>query len=129
MPGIESLAWLQGSWQGAGTMFGRASEARLEIRPVLGGRFLELSYRASGFEGRAFYRPLGQNRWAATWFDNRGISFPIAGTLAERTLTTEWGSAETERGRTIYRLLPDGRLEVTDHAGGRDFAVHTLSRQ
>ncbi len=49
--------------------------------------------------------------------------------VAERTLTAEWGSAETERGRTVYRLLPDGRLEVTDHAGGRDFAVHTLSRE
>ncbi len=126
---VSTLAWLQGSWRGAGTMFGRTSEARLEIRPALGGRFLELSYRAGPFEGRAFYRPAGESRWRATWFDNRGISFPIEAVAAERLLTAEWGNAETERGRTIYRLLPDGRLEVTDHAGGRDFAVHTLSRQ
>ncbi len=125
----ETLAWLQGNWRGAGTMFGRPSEARLEIRPALGGRFLEFSYRAGPFEGRAFYRPAGESRWRATWFDNRGISFPIEAVAAERLLTAEWGNAETERGRTIYRLLPDGRLEVTDHAGGRDFAVHTLSRQ
>ena len=128
-PEVSTLAWLQGNWQGAGTMFGRASEARLEIRPALGGRFLELSYRAGPFEGRAFYRPTGESRWRATWFDNRGISFPIEAVAAGRTLTAEWGSADTERGRTIYRLLPDGRLEVTDHAGGRDFAVHTLSPQ
>ena len=47
---------------------------------------------------------------------------------SERLLTTDWGSADTERGRTIYRLRPDGRLEVTDHAGGRDFASHVLTR-
>ncbi len=123
------LEWLQGRWQGTGTMFGRASTARLEFRPALGSSFLELSWRASGFEGRAFYRPLGEGRWQATWFDNRGISFPIEATLASQTLTANWGSAGTERGRTIYRLLPDGRLEVTDHAGGRDFAVHVLGRE
>jgi len=127
--GVETLAWLQGSWRGAGTMFGRPSEARLEVRPALGGRFLEFSYRASGFEGRAFYRPAGEGRWRATWFDNRGISFPIEATLGERMLTANWGSPETERGRTVYRLLPDGRLEVIDTAGGRDFASHVLTRE
>jgi hypothetical protein len=110
-------------------MFGRPSEARLEIRPALGGRFLELSYRASGFEGRAFYRPVGEGHWTAVWFDNRGIVFPIAAMAGERLLTAEWGSAETERGRTLYRLLPDGRLEVADHAGGRVFATHVLTRE
>ena len=127
-PAASELAWLQGSWRGAGTMFGRASEARLEIRPALGGRFLELSYRAGQFEGRAFYRLAGEGRWRATWFDNRGISFPIEAAAAEGLLTAEWGSADTERGRTIYRLRPDGRLEVTDHAGGRVFASHVLTR-
>ena len=128
-PAAAELAWLQGSWRGAGTMFGRPSEARLEIRPALGGRFLELSYRASGFEGRAFYRPAGEGRWRATWFDNRGISFPIEALAAGRMLTAEWGSADTERGSTVYRLLPDGRLEVIDHAGGRAFATHILTRE
>lgn len=125
----SELAWLQGSWRGAGTAFGQPSEARLEIRPALGGRFLELSYRAGQFEGRAFYRNAGEGRWRATWFDNRGTSFPIEAVAAERMLTAHWGSADTERGRTIYRFLPDGRLEVTDHAGGRDFATHVLTRQ
>ena len=127
-PEAGSLAWLQGSWQGSGTMFGRPSEARLEIRPTLGGRFIELNWRASGFEGRAFYSAVSPGRWRAIWFDNRGISFPIDATLSGQTLTANWGSADTERGRTIYRLLPDGRLEVTDAAGRRDFATHVLHR-
>jgi hypothetical protein len=126
--GPSALHWLEGRWRGPGTMFGQASEAVLEVRPALGGRFTEFSYRAGRFEGRAFYRPVEDGRWQATWFDNRGISFPIQAVLAGGTLTSDWGSAETERGRTIYRRLPDGRLEVTDSAGGRVFASHVLSR-
>jgi hypothetical protein len=126
--GASALHWLEGRWRGTGTMFGQASEAVLEVRPALGGRFLELSYRAGRFEGRAFYRPVEGGRWQATWFDNRGISFPIQAVLVGQALTADWGSAETERGRTVYRLLPDGRLEVTDSAGGRVFASHLLTR-
>jgi hypothetical protein len=126
--GPGALHWLEGRWRGTGTMFGQASEAVLEVRPALGGRFLEFSYRAGRFEGRAFYRPVEDGRWQATWLDNRGITFPIAASLSGQTLTSDWGSAETERGRTLYRLLPDGRLEVTDSAGGRVFASHVLTR-
>ncbi len=88
-PDTAGLRWLSGSWQGPGTMFGNAGTARLEVRPALGGRFLELRWRAAGFEGRAFYRPVGEGRWRATWFDNRGISFPIEAVLAGRTLTAD----------------------------------------
>lgn len=128
-PDIAALAWLTGKWSGPGTMFGNASQAVLEVRPALGGRFLELSYRAGGFEGRAFYRPAADGRWQATWFDNRGVTFPIAAVVSEQVLTSDWGSAETERGRTIYRLLADGRLEVTDSAAGRVFASHVFTRE
>ena len=126
--GSGALHWLEGRWRGTGTMFGRASEATLEVRPALSGRFIEFSYRAGQFEGRAFYRPVEEGSWRATWFDNRGITFPIQAVLSGRTLTSDWGSAETERGRTVYRLLADGRLELTDSAGGRVFASHVLSR-
>ena len=130
---IAGLGWLSGSWQGSGTAFGRASEARLDVRPVLGGRFVELSYRAGAFEGRAFYRPAEGNRWQATWFDNRGMSFPIGAVLEGRMLTADWGSPETERGRTIYRLADDGRLHVSDSilrpdGSHREFAAHILAR-
>ena len=48
-------------------------------------------------------------------------------------LTADWGSAETERGRTVYRLLADGRLEATDSVAGaggalREFARHVLQK-
>ncbi len=128
-----ALSWLIGRWQGAGTMFGKPSKAVLDIRPALGGRFLELSYRAGGFEGRAFYRHDGGDRWRAHWFDNRATTFGITAQAGERMLRADWGSDETERGQTLYRLRDDGRLEVVDTVVGRngdsrEFARHVLTR-
>ena len=129
----DSLVWLEGSWRGSGQTMGRADEAMLVIRPALGRAYTELSYRAGAFEGRAFYRRVEPGRWTASWFDNRGISFGIVATVDGRTLTADWGSAETERGRTLYRLAEDGHLYVTDavlRADGtyRQFADHMLTR-
>ena len=128
------LTWLSGQWRGTGTMLGRASEATLSVSPVLDGNFLEFSYRAGSFEGRAFYRPAPNGNWQAHWFDNRGISFRIVARAEAQTLTSEWGDAATERGRTVYRLADDGRLHVTDSVrrpdgSYRDFASHILTRE
>jgi hypothetical protein len=48
-------------------------------------------------------------------------------------LSADWGSAETERGRTIYRLAEDSSLHVTDAVARPDgsyrlFASHVLTR-
>lgn len=127
-----TLSWLVGEWHGTGTMFGNPSEAALSVRPVLGGRFIELSYRAGRFEGRAMYRSGPEGRWQAQWFDNRGLTFPIEARESERTLTADWGSPDTEQGRTVYLLAADGRLTVTDSVrrGGdyRVFASHVLEK-
>lgn len=141
-PAGTSLDWLLGSWSGRGAIHGRPSEAKLELRPVLGGKFLELSYRLSAegppnfsFEGRAFYRPVAgdDGGWQADWFDSRGMAWPIAAKSEGSVLTADWGSAETERGRTVYRLLADNRLEVVDtvrQADGRwrEFARHLYQK-
>ena len=127
------MSWIIGEWRGSGTMFGNPSEASLSVRPALGGRFIEFSYRAGRFEGRAFYGPTPGGGWRAQWFDNRGVTFPIVAREIERSLTSEWGSAETEHGQTLYRLAPDGRLHVTDAVRRdgvwREFASHILTRQ
>ena len=127
-----TLNWLVGEWRGTGTMFGRPSEATLSVRPVLGGRFLELNYRAGGFEGRAMYRFVDGGMWRAHWFDNRGMTFPIEGYQIERSLRAAWGSAGTEQGLTLYVLGQDGRLRVTDSVRRdgtyRDFASHVFEK-
>jgi hypothetical protein len=129
---IESLSWLIGEWHGTGTMFGNPSEATLSVRPVLGGRFLELSYRAGTFEGRALYSLVSGGRWQAQWFDNRGTTFAIVAWEIERMLTSDWGSAGTEQGRTVYILADNGQLRVTDSVrrdgGYREFASHVFEK-
>ncbi len=128
----ELMSWLVGDWRGSGTMFGNPSEATLSVRPVLGGRFLEFSYRAGRFEGRALYSLISGGRWRAQWFDNRGMTFPIVAHAIERTLTSDWGSADSEEGRTVYILAADGQLRITDSVGRdgsyREFANHVMTR-
>ncbi|HTU10270.1 MAG TPA: hypothetical protein VMG08_05160 [Allosphingosinicella sp.] len=127
-----ALNWLVGEWRGTGTMFGNPSEATLSVRPVLGGRFLELNYRAGGFEGRALYQFVDGGSWRAHWFDNRGTTFAIRGYQIEQSLRAEWGSPETEQGMTTYVIDVRGRLRVTDAVRRdgtyRDFATHVFER-
>jgi len=54
---------------------------------------------------------------------------PIAAAATAATLTSDWGNAQTERGRTLYRLLADGRLEITDTVVGRDGTSREFARQ
>ena len=131
-----ALDWLLGSWKGGGTHSGRRSEARLQARPALGGRFVELTYRLKvgapkpfAFEGRAFYRPVDGGGWKADWFDSRGLVLPVSASVEGSSLTADWGTIGTEQGRTIYRLLADGRLEVVDAVVGPDGARREFARQ
>jgi hypothetical protein len=135
------LEWLVGKWEGGGIHGGRKSKASLEAAIVLGSQYVELSYRADidvpnlrTFEGRAFYWPLDGSNWKGHWFDSWSNRLPITAVVEGTVLTADWGTAGTERGRTIYRLLADGRLEIVDYDLGEDgshrlFARQTLLRQ
>jgi hypothetical protein len=126
-----SLDWLIGKWAGTGTSFGKPSEARFEAAPALDGKFVELRYAITKpilFEGRAFYRQTPKG-WDARWFDSRGMVFPISAAVSGKMLTSDWGSPDTERGRTEYRLLDDGRLEVRDTVLGKDGQYGEFARQ
>ena len=134
------LEWLVGKWEGGGTHSGRQSKAKLDAAIVLGSQYVELSYRADfgdrpprSFEGRAFYWPLSDGGWKGHWFDSFGNKLPISASVNGTSLTSDWGTAGTEQGRTIYRLLPDGRLEIVDYqlatdGSHREFARQTLRR-
>lgn len=126
------LEWLTGRWAGAGSSFGAAGEASLEIAPALGGAFVELRYIATKpvpFKGRAFYKEGSAGDWEGRWFDSRGVTWPIRATLSGTTLTSDWGTADTERGRTVYRRLEDGRLEVVDMVLQQDCRHRQFARQ
>lgn len=130
---------LAGEWQGSGEVRGMASEQSMVWSQVLDGQFtrLEFDNRMSQdgelvfhFRAHAYYRVDGDGRVTGHWFDSRGVSFPLQGTRTGSSLNIEWGTSETELGRTAYRIDGD-RLEVTDEvlgAGGewRVFGRSTL---
>lgn len=138
-PQSSTLDWLSGSWNGTGTVHGAPSTATLEVAPALGSKFVELRYRFTTtgarpftFEGRGFYRPDAAG-WHGQWFDSTGATRPISGTVAGYTLTSEWGDAASERGRSTYRRESMDRLDVTDEVLRKDgkwrvFAHHRLTR-
>jgi len=120
------LTQLLGEWRGSGVVTGRASEMTMAWSRDVGGAFVHLRFRnamaegggrpAQVFEGRGYYRaaPATASNGTGTWLDSRGMIFPVAFTLSPDALTSDWGGASTERGRTVYRLTPAGTLEVID---------------
>jgi hypothetical protein len=49
-----------------------------------------------------------------TWIDSRGVVLPVVVTVGGDSLTSDWGDDRTEMGRTVYRLVDAGTLEVVD---------------
>ncbi len=134
---------LAGTWQGTGTTSGMPSVQRLQWEPVLDAAFVRLTLenrmtmtdgKEWRFQAQAFYKVSPDGRIAGTWFDSRGLTFPLAGSVDDAgVLTIDWGSDDTERGRSRYRIA-DGALEVTDEVQGKDgalsvFGQSTLKRE
>ena len=122
-PAARFFEQLAGHWQGTGEVRGMPSNQLMHWEAVLDGRFLRLSFdnRMSApdgtewrFQAEAYYRIQADGTIAGTWFDSRGTSFPLTGSVDESAaMTILWGTAETERGRSSYRIS-SGDLEITD---------------
>ena len=135
--GASVLAALGGAWIGAGTVESREAHVELRVEPVLGGRFTRLTWSNLGgndgrelFEGLAVYEERPDGTLAATWWDSLGSRYSVSATADATTLTALWG----ERGRTVYRLVSTGELEVSDSVrqpdgGWREFGRTTLRRK
>lgn len=133
---------LKGDWQGEGKAFGGAAHLRLKWEWVLDNKFLRLTLRneisaPNGakqiFEGQAYYRSAGVDKYQAHWFDSRGTTFPIRALLEDNTLTAWWGSPETEEGKSTYQLIDEATMQVVDSVKQKDgtfreFARVTLKR-
>jgi hypothetical protein len=100
-------------------------EARAEMTwsVVVGGRFARLEFEnvmrpAEGesrvFSAQGFYPMAAEPPAAGRWFDSRGYQLPLAIERSEDALVVDWGSAETESGRTTYTLVSPTELEVVD---------------
>jgi hypothetical protein len=114
---------LVGAWEGTGSLFGSEASFRMEWEWVLNDRFVRLTFqnRREGSDGvervmdaQAFYKPAKTGHHEGTWFDSRGVVQPLQGENVDSVLTVLWGTAETEQGRTVYRVQGEDQLEVED---------------
>lgn len=123
IPAARFFAQIAGEWQGTGEVRGMASVQQMSWQPVLDGHFVRLSFDncmtgADGqewrFQAHGYYRIQDDGTVSGTWFDSRGVSFPIKGSVDDGgTMMILWGTDDTERGRSRYRIGGDA-LEVTD---------------
>lgn len=128
---------LQGEWHGEGKAFGGAALMQIKWEWVLNNKFLRLTMRneisapnrpKQIFEGQAYYRENGVDKYAAHWFDSRGITFPIKAQLEGNTLIASWGTPETEEGRSTYQLIDQTTLEVVDAVKQKDGTFREFGR-
>jgi hypothetical protein len=130
------VAKLVGRWDGTGTILGQPSRVQMEWTPVLGGRFVKLTFeshigappKARRFEGHAYYRTAGEGKLVATWFDSSGQVRPIDAVRAADAIVSTWGTPETEVGETTYRLVADDRMELVDRVRGKDGSWREFGR-
>lgn len=131
------LISLKGDWVGEGKAFGGAALMRLKWEWVLDNKFLRLTLRneisaPNGakqiFEGQAYYRSAGVDKYQAHWFDSRGTTFPIRAVLEGNTMTSFWGSPETEEGKSTYQLIDDVTMEVVDYVKQKDGTFREFGR-
>lgn len=131
------FARVAGNWGGTGEVRGMASVQQMTWQPVLDGRFLRLTFdnRMTGTDGKewrfqahGYYRIRDDGTITGTWFDSRGVSYPLACGVDEvGTMTIRWGTEASELGRSSYRIV-DGVLNVTDEVQGKDGTWHTFGR-
>lgn len=123
------FAALAGDWQGTGETLGMTSTQRARWEPALGAAFFRFVFdnrmtaadgKETRFRAEAFYRVGRDGAVTGTWLDSRGVTQPLAGGQDETgALVILWGTEETERGRSTYRLVDDA-LEITDEVVGED---------
>ena len=127
---------IEGDWMGTGKVNGMESNITMNWRPALAGKHISLTFRNQMkggplFEANAYYRVGKNGDVSGHWFDSFGYARPVKGTADDDSFTADWGTPETEQGRTVYKLTGPDSMEVTDSVrsknGWREFgkAVYT----
>ena len=131
------LKRLAGDWEGDGKALGGTAHLKIKWEWVLDNKFLRLTLKseitntagAKGvFEGQAYYRSNGVDKYVAHWFDSRGVSFPIKAQLESSTLVAFWGTTDTEEGKSTYQLIDETTMEVVDLVKQKDGTFREFGR-
>ena len=117
-------AMVDRSWTGSGSLMGSDATFKMDWQKVLDDKFIKLEFqneRRSKDDGKlikfgatGFYQIVNNTTIVGNWYDNRGITFPLIGTLEGKKLTVLWGSDGTEQGKTIYSVNQDDKISVYD---------------
>ncbi len=111
-------------WKGTGVLMNSSATFKMSWTLELDDSFYHLSFESKRmiqtgdeivFKAHAYYRVANDGIVSGTWFDSRGISFPLKGRANENQLTILWGNEETEQGKTIYSYLGGKGIEVEDY--------------
>jgi hypothetical protein len=128
-----------GTWRGDGKTLGMNARLQLKWEPVLENKFLRLTLRneigaatarKQIFEGHAYYQRdrASETNYEARWFDSRGFSFPIKAHVEGESMVALWGTPETEQGKSVYRIIEQGKMEVVDSVKQKDGAWKEFGR-
>jgi len=116
-------ALIDKNWTGAGILMGKEATFIMDWQRVLGNKFIKLEFqnkRKSGdneyivFKATAFYKMVNDTMVVGNWFDNRGMTFPLKGSINENELAILWGNEETEMGKTIYHHKKDNNEIIVE---------------
>lgn len=110
-------------WKGEGILLGAEATFEMKWGKVLGGQFYQLTFQNERitetgkitFNAMGFYKPKEDGLFEGTWLDSRGLSFPLKGTVANNQLVVDWGTPDTEVGKSIYTINTDGTISVEDY--------------
>jgi hypothetical protein len=117
----QNLNQFTGSWEGTGKLFGQPAKFQLTFEYALNDKFFHLEFRNEysadsrtyAMDAKAYYA-ISQDSLRGYWFDSRGVQQPVRAGMSPSTLTSLWGTPQTERGKTIYELTDANELKVTD---------------
>jgi len=103
-------------WIGNGVLMDKEATFNMQWQNVLDNTFLKLEFKNKRksdtneiiiFKATAFYKIVNDTEIVGNWFDNRGITFPLKGTIKKNELTILWENDEIEKGKTIYHYIKD----------------------
>ncbi len=106
-------ALVNNNWSGTGTLMGKEAKFTMNWQKVLNSQFVKLEFQneqKSGdnqsvvFKATAFYK-IVNGEVVGHWFDNRGVTFPLKGSVNESELVILWGDDQTEKGKTVYHYV------------------------
>ena len=116
-----------GHWASTCEFFGATAQCELEWRAGLHPSLVEMQFTVLDspasigneteaglmFKGRSVLKQ-EEGAFRGFWQASNGDIHPLFARLESGTLTSYWGEAATELGRSEYQLLEDGSLQVKD---------------